>query len=373
MIDFCFPSEWRLDRYNLPTSTLDEFPIRSPGRQMKTSLALKDVKGLIFSKMNTLSRVFSWLLALGVVLHVRCRPSGQERISYGTTVPKGSMEYFVTLSINQDNGWFDCGGSIISSTLVVTAAHCIFSDSGELTTTGIRISDKDAVAVGVAKPKEYNPFDSGDFKGDIALVKFDKELGRDMVLVAPRGTNLENTEVLVAGKGETENALSTKDLMYIIIPTMSTEQVLMLFEAESETDGDYSFEDEHYVEIYGDSYSEIDLRMPAKNIRGKKKNKEKDAVYKRRPHEDDHFGAGDRKADSCRGDSGGPAILPSKSSWGKRGRKDVQEDVLVGIVSYGPAIYRCGDKGSFGMYTDVGYWQQWIDETIQKNDFENLN
>lgn len=328
--------------------------------------------------MKTLSRVFFLLLSLGVVLHVRCRPSGQERISYGTTVPKGSMEYFVTLSINQGNGWFDCGGSLISRTVVVTAAHCLYSDNGGLTTESIQISGKKAIVTGVAKPKIYNPFNNGDFTGDIALVKFDREIGPDVVRVAPRGTKLDNTEVLVAGKGETEKDRFSTDLKYIIVPTMSTSEILMLFETDVETDGEYSFTTEEYydVEVYGvqdEYFDNLDLRIPEKMARVKEKNKEKkDAMYKNRAYEDDHFGAGDRTADSCRGDSGGPAIWPSKSSWGKRGRKEVKEDLLVGIVSYGPAMYGCGDRGSFGLYTDVGYWQEWIDKSIQEDKFEKL-
>jgi secreted trypsin-like serine protease len=326
--------------------------------------------------MKTHSRVFVLLMLLGVVLHVRCRPSGQERISYGTKVPKGSMKYFVTLSINQGNGLFDCGGSLISPTVVVTAAHCLYSDNGELTSESIQISGNKAIAIGATKPKLYNPFQNGDFTGDIALVKFDTAVGRDVVRLAPRGTKLENTEVLVAGKGQTEQEQFSKDLRYIIVPTMSKSEILNLYETDVETDGEYSMPDEYNVEVYGlwDEYStDLDLRMPEKRLRGKKKGKEKkDAMYKNRAYEDDHFGAGDRKADSCRGDSGGPAIWPSKSSWGKWGRKEVKEDVLVGIVSYGPAIYRCGDKGSFGLYTDVGYWEEWINKTMDEDEFEKL-
>ena len=286
------------------------------------------------------------------------------------------MEYFVTVSINQGNGWFDCGGSFILPDVVVTAAHCLYSDSGMLTTTGIRISDKNAVGIGVAKPSAYNPFKNGDFTGDIALVLLDKEVGSEVVHVAPRGTILENTDVLVAGKGQTEEEDVSEDLRYIVVPTMSTAEVLVLFDSDGESDGDYSFLDDGdaYVEIYESQeayYDDSDHRMPEKIVRGKNKNK-KDSIYKNRAYEKDHFGAGDRKADSCRGDSGGPAIWPSKSSWGKLGMKKVEEDVLVGIVSYGPAVYQCGDRGSFGLYTDVGYWQEWIDKTIAKKKFQKL-
>jgi len=50
--------------------------------------------------------------------------------------------------------------------------------------------------------------------------------------------------------------------------------------------------------------------------------------------------------DSCQGDSGGPLII---------------DDVQVGIVSWG---YGCADENYPGVYTDVGYFHNWIVETI---------
>jgi len=50
--------------------------------------------------------------------------------------------------------------------------------------------------------------------------------------------------------------------------------------------------------------------------------------------------------DSCQGDSGGPLVL---------------DDVQVGIVSWG---YGCADEKYPGVYADVGYFQDWITETI---------
>lgn len=329
----------------------------------------------------------TWVVLLLAALHARCRPQSQERISYGKTVPKGSMEYFVQVSIDKGNGWFDCGGSFLSTNVVVTAAHCLYGDSGELTTRGVRISDKKATGVGVARPSVYSPFKNGDFTGDIALIKLDIEVGSSVVQIAPRGTKLEDTEVLVAGKGQTEKDMTSAELQYIIVPTMSNSDMLMLFGTDVETDGDYSDHDDSYLEMNDgkkDKSSDMDVRTAPssagrndgqrkkKEEKDKKGKQKKDAIYSSRAYEEDHFGAGDRKADSCRGDSGGPAVWPSRSMWGKRGRNDIEEDVLVGIVSYGPAVYQCGDRGSFGLYTDVGYWEEWIQTTIKKDMFEKI-
>ena len=45
---------------------------------------------------------------------------------------------------------------------------------------------------------------------------------------------------------------------------------------------------------------------------------------------------------------------------------DVQ-DILVGITSYGDSKFGCGDEGTFGVYTDVLYWKDWIKRTIAEN------
>jgi secreted trypsin-like serine protease len=50
--------------------------------------------------------------------------------------------------------------------------------------------------------------------------------------------------------------------------------------------------------------------------------------------------------DSCQGDSGGPLVL---------------DDVQVGVVSWG---YGCADADYPGVYADVGYFQDWLAETV---------
>ncbi|XP_074657289.1 chymotrypsinogen B-like [Tubulanus polymorphus] len=59
--------------------------------------------------------------------------------------------------------------------------------------------------------------------------------------------------------------------------------------------------------------------------------------------------------DSCQGDSGGPLVCR------KRGRG--QSWKLAGIVSWGQD---CAKPGLPGIYTDVGYFDSWIDQTMAK-------
>lgn len=48
--------------------------------------------------------------------------------------------------------------------------------------------------------------------------------------------------------------------------------------------------------------------------------------------------------DSCQGDSGGPVVIDGK---------------LVGIVSWG---FGCAEPGYPGVYTNVAYFKNWIDQ-----------
>jgi secreted trypsin-like serine protease len=78
---------------------------------------------------------------------------------------------------------------------------------------------------------------------------------------------------------------------------------------------------------------------------------------------------GDERQDTCGGGSGRPIFIPS-SSWSDA-TDDMQlsgqaligeQDVVVGITSWGPPV-PCG-TATWGAYTDVYYWIDWIRDTV---------
>lgn len=81
--------------------------------------------------------------------------------------------------------------------------------------------------------------------------------------------------------------------------------------------------------------------------------------------EKDHIaaGLGSDGHDSCEGDSGGPLFIPGPEFP----NSTVSQDIQVGIVGYGPSG-KCGSE-NLGLYTSVGYWYTWIQDTMS---YENM-
>lgn len=62
--------------------------------------------------------------------------------------------------------------------------------------------------------------------------------------------------------------------------------------------------------------------------------------------------------DSCEGDSGGPLLCPKTVNGTTRW-------VVYGVTSYGEG---CGQKGKYGIYTNVSHYIRWINKVIRQND-----
>lgn len=62
--------------------------------------------------------------------------------------------------------------------------------------------------------------------------------------------------------------------------------------------------------------------------------------------------------DACVGDSGGPLMCPVENADG------VTQWFVVGVTSYGDG---CGEKGKYGLYTNVAKYLKWIKNTISSS------
>ncbi|KAI8318240.1 trypsin-like serine protease [Martensiomyces pterosporus] len=170
------------------------------------------------------------LLALASTAFALPSPAGQleVRIINGKPAPKGSYPYLVKLTIGS-KGDGNCGGTILSDTTVVTAAHCLVdSESG-------RVNPPEEVSVGfgdnnvtlqqqVKANKVYiHPgYNSSTVVHDIAIITFPKiKLDGDKVQSIPiyKGKLPPGTALTALGWGKTNTELTFNKLSDVLLST----------------------------------------------------------------------------------------------------------------------------------------------------------
>ncbi|HEX8123651.1 MAG TPA: serine protease [Solirubrobacteraceae bacterium] len=209
-----------------------------------------------------------------------------------------------------------CGASLIAPDKVLTAAHCVYDDNGEVVpATSVQafigshsLSSRGAGEAIVGKSIEVFPDYDSTFKGDIALVTLTRSSakGTPIRLADPA----KEKPLWAAGKQATVTGWGTSifldpgvdyrdDLQEVQVPMVSDE----------DCDQAYPLDDP----VRGDFYEDVDVC------------------------------AGDPNGgkDSCQGDSGGPLVVPDATGT----------LVQAGVVSRG---FGCGYPQSYGVYARVG-------------------
>lgn len=268
------------------------------------------------------------------------------RIINGNPASTSNYPWMASLSIASTDGEFEsgCGGSLISSTWVLTAAHCFLNESGdavdataEQRTTVILNSDTldppgenvlQANAKRVIVHPGYNPdpttsANANDF--DMALVELDSAVELKVVqLMSATGPELPTgTETIVMGWGATGVDADNNT----IDPSND------LLQAQQKTVSDSSCAD-----LYGGDITENMLCAGAVDEGG--------------------------NTDTCKGDSGGPMVVDTASGM-----------IQVGVVSFGgteegPA---CGDPDAPGVYARVSRLNSFITEYVPDAVFSDIS
>ncbi|XP_053547789.1 trypsin [Bombina bombina] len=226
-------------------------------------------------------------------------PLNDDKIVGGYTCPENLALYQVSLNA----GYHFCGGSLLNTLWVVSAAHCykrrIQVRLGE---HDIKVLEGPEQFISSAKVIRHKNYDPNVLDNDIMLIKLSKPArlnSRVQTIRLPTNCAVAGTQCLISGWGNTQsNEDNYPDLLQCLVaPVLSDQQC----------------HDAYPGQI-------TDNMICVGYLEGGK--------------------------DSCQGDSGGPVVCNGE---------------LQGVVSWGIG---CALPGKPGVYTKVCNYVSWIEKTI---------
>ncbi|XP_009991370.1 PREDICTED: trypsin I-P1-like [Tauraco erythrolophus] len=239
---------------------------------------------------------------VGVAVALPLNTHDDDKIVGGYTCAENSVPYQVSLN----SGYHFCGGSLISSQWVVSAAHCYKSRIRVLLGKhNLALTESTQQSIYSSKVIRHSGYSSQTLDNDIMLIKLSQsaQLSRAVSTVPlPTSCVAAGTTCLISGWG---NTLSNGYLYPDTLQCLNA-PVLSASECSAAYPGDIT-----------------DNMICVGYLEGGK--------------------------DSCQGDSGGPVVCDGE---------------LQGIVSWG---YGCAEEGYPGVYTKVCNYVSWIEETIAAN------
>uniref|UniRef100_A0A0P6GSZ8 CLIP domain-containing serine protease n=1 Tax=Daphnia magna TaxID=35525 RepID=A0A0P6GSZ8_9CRUS len=260
------------------------------------------------------------------ILPARCGHSNatSTRIVGGEEAPPGAWPWIALLGYKDPTTQqvdYLCGGALISSQYVITAAHCVYNKKDLYS---VRVGEHELhndmdgnrhQDVLIASRMPHEGFDSISFQNDIAILKlaarveFTAEVQPICLPMEPtiRNKNYVKSQPFVAGWGATSfNGPSSVTLREVQIPVVSQESCK-------------------------ESYKNFKTVVVDQSVLC--------------------AGLGRGGKDACQGDSGGPLMVPEKDRF-----------YLLGVVSFG---YKCAIPGFPGVYTRVPHYLDWILSKMQ--------
>jgi len=232
------------------------------------------------------------------------------RIIGGQEVLRANQYPWMVDLLSKQGEFWGCGGALVASKYVITAAHCI--SDGE--PSKVRLGEHDRsvtgegslpmITIDVVKIIRHEMWNVSTFENDIAILEMAKEV--DLTRYTPvclarasDNTTFDGKKALVYGWGKTSSG-DTADVLQEAEVTVASKYLCM---------GTMLYEEGEIIT-------------------------------------DDMLCAAGHRTDACQGDSGGP--LTYKSGL---------QHVLIGDVSWGVG---CAKKGLYGVYGRISHFREWI-------------
>ncbi|KAG6921951.1 trypsin I-P38-like, partial [Chelydra serpentina] len=239
---------------------------------------------------------------LGAAVAFPINDADDDKIVGGYTCSKNSLPYQASLNI----GYHFCGGALINSRWVVSAAHCYKSSiQVRLGEHNLAVNEGTEQYINSAKVIRHPSYSSSTLNNDIMLIKLASAATLNSyvnTIALPTSCVATGTQCLISGWGNTlSSGTNYPDLLQCLkAPVLSSSQCSRAYPGQ------------------------ITSNMIC-------------------------IGYLEGGKDSCQGDSGGPVAC---------------NGVLQGIVSWGIG---CAQKGYPGVYTKVCNYVSWIQNTIAAN------
>ncbi|KAH1170978.1 hypothetical protein KIL84_006596, partial [Mauremys mutica] len=330
--------------------------------------------GLLDTSVHVPAGDACWVTGWGYISPQSCgKPlvSLSGRILNGQDAKAGAWPWQVSV---QRYGSHICGGSLISESWVVSAAHC-FDPSVANSSYRVQLGENRIVSEAptqmsssVKRVVPHPNYNSSTFLADIALVELEKPIAftasispvclLDASVRVPAGD-----ACWVTGWGNIRPQASSslaETLQELEVPTIDTTICNNLFrEALQKPAGDNPIQEDMMCAGHMEGYKgtaptlqEVQVQLIDTAACNALYNINLAPNIGREPVKPDMICAGyaEGQRDSCQGDSGGPLACDHNGTW-----------FLMGIVSWG---YGCGQPNHPGVYVRMVAYGEWIWEHI---------